>query len=132
MNRERLFLAASHLDTVPPEVFDMDAWAVRTSCGTVCCALGHACDVPAFKAAGLRLDWGRGHDEAYVLLDIPHTLCEGYHAAAALFGIDCSDAHYLFDPDRYEQGHDEQGNSRVTPANVAARIREFAGAEVPA
>ncbi len=49
MNRattyRRLNKLADHLETVPEKLFDMENWAVKTSCGTRACIAGHACAV---------------------------------------------------------------------------------------
>ena len=125
MNTERLLRLAAHLDTVPVDEFKMDHWAERDDvCGTVCCAMGHACDLPEFAAAGLFLEWGehgRGRTaELCRRTDAPHLaphLFTGFRAAAVFFSLSCSVAEDLFSPDCYP--------AKPGPGDVAARIREL-------
>lgn len=126
MNSERLLRLAAHLDTVPAGVFDMTQWAIKADCGTVACALGHACSVPEFAAAGLRLHWSDGpYESACVRLagENPHN---GYGVASSFFDIDLQDAHHLFSPGDYlgADGNPRAGDD-IHPAEVAQRIREF-------
>lgn len=129
MNRERLLRLADHLDTLPAESFDMGHWGVLNprGCGTVCCALGHACFIPEFAAEGLRLDFGTDQepDDAgelamVVLYRGGLWYATGYRAAAALFDIPARLAHDLFDPARYDAVPED-----IHPRDVAGRIRDL-------
>ncbi len=55
MNIERLQHLITILQNVKPEAFDLSAW----HCGTVACAVGHACLDPVFNRQGLKL-WDAG------------------------------------------------------------------------
>jgi len=74
--RERLRVLADFLDTVPPHKFDIGLYWCRSSA----CALGWATKIPAFAAAGYRLDAD----------DVPGLNSNGNKAfedAATFFGI---------------------------------------------
>jgi hypothetical protein len=93
--------------TIPEDRLDMGSWVDdqyicdgvwrkpdENHCGTVACLLGHACQVSAFQAAGLRLDVDgtpifqrspsgavhRGIEAAMACFEIPYSI------AADLFG----------------------------------------------
>lgn len=129
MNRDRLLRLAAHLDTLPAESFDMGHWGVWNprGCGTVCCALGHACSIPEFAAEGLTLEFGtdREPDEAgelalVVLKRGNLWYATGYRAASALFDIPAQLSRDIFDPGSYADAVPEG----IRPADVARRIRE--------
>ena len=136
VNVERLLRLAAHLETVPAEAFDMGDWAVRHTCGTTCCALGHACTIPEFAAAGLTLVWD-ADERAQPIRATPECrddvgrLVVGFRAAVAFFGIEPRDARDLFDPERYipdvsRPDADETALwASIRPADVADRIREL-------
>lgn len=109
---ERLRILADFLPSVPVERFDIRDWA----CGTVACACGHATTIPAFREAGLELV------PVGVLGSGTKGLKFGKHrdfnAAAAFFDISSADTDRLFGQLSYGYGR------KVTPADVAARIRE--------
>jgi hypothetical protein len=114
MNTERLLRLADHLDTVPESAFDLMDWA----CGTTACAVGHACFIPEFMAAGLRMDFIDGG------LPIPSFgNCYGWMAAGVFFDLPPGASVKLFDPDYYSH--------RAKPQDVAARIRQFVGVTKP-
>lgn len=128
MNAERLLRLADHLDTVPAVVFDMTQWAMRADCGTVACALGHACSIPEFAAAGLRLDWSHGpyerpSESACVRLGDGSPL-NGYGVAGAFFDLYIQDVYHLFSPSDYLDANGDQ-RADIHPAEVAARIRDL-------
>jgi len=114
MNIQRLQMLAELLDTVEPDSFDLEHWVKRERCGTVACAVGHACMHPPFNEMGLKLDV----DPACPKFSIP-TFGEyrrSWDAVIAFFDISLDIAYKLFLHSRYTL-------SERTPANVAARIR---------
>lgn len=123
--RRLLRLLSDFLRTVPPDRFDLDYWASaaggrRTfapdACGTTACAIGWACTLPAFNAAGLRLD---GVNPSY--LDQDGFERRGWAAADRVFGISRWETSHLFESSTYP---DEE----LTPAHVADRIDAFLAA----
>lgn len=108
MNKDRLRTLAEHLQTVKAESFRLDDW----TCGTVACAVGHACSIPEFQAEGLSL-------YAYTLRkSVPSYQDErGWAAVSGFFDLSYSDATYLFSDQHYPD--------RVTPMDVADRIIDF-------
>ncbi len=113
MNAERLLRLADHLDTVPPELFDLAHWGSRVPCGTVCCAVGHACLMPEFQAAGFRAVWDEdGFEPEFSGLT-------DWDATELFFGIGHVTALCLFSAQSYPVG------APATAAQVAARIRAF-------
>lgn len=130
MYAERLLRLADHLETVvahlPRERFDMAAWAKRTTCGTVCCAVGHACDIPEFAAAGLELWWPDGGHMVGKRAEIQFGSSREC-AVSLFFGITDSQVAWLFTEEEYwddlewKPGTDDE--RRVEPLDVAARIR---------
>lgn len=125
MNKDRLLTLANWLDRVDPERFCMSTWASKHECGTTACAMGHACDVPEFKALGLKLMWNQ---TAGVSFDTAHVVFPDSNggaaridmsAAKALFDINDTQAEYLF------ASETEAGEHRgdETPQIVAERIR---------
>ena len=146
MNIERLTKLAELLDTVPPDRFNMDYWGLTprggpeelniVECGTSACALGWACSIPEFRAAGLRLRKHstsirydhfspefKARSEAYPAMEV---IKEAFLAGAAFFDITLEESEWLFLPRRYEPpgfDQDEDPPLVITPADVAARIR---------
>ena len=122
MHAERLLRLADHLETtvaaMPPERFNMRTWGMESRCGTVCCALGHAAQIPEFQELGLRLEWE--HDEATDTrhADVIYRERIGYGAAQAFFDLTPEGSRWLFRAADY-------AGAPVTPAVVAARIREL-------
>lgn len=124
---DRLLKLADHLETVQRRLFDMLAWGHDNCCKTVCCALGHACSIPSFRRAGLRLKadrrWvdGRGRRNAtydVVFHDDFDQVLRGFAAAEKFFGLSDREAAFLFAAFSYVK-------DRVTPRRVAARIRRL-------
>ena len=134
MNEKRLLKLADHLETIkrkgksifhndkdsPVTVmnkgecgFNMDTWFDwdYEGCGTTACALGHACSIPSFRKAGLRMR-SDPVDENYYYPDFNGM--EGLEAASEFFDIDFEGACSLF----YSRGPE-------TPKQVAKRIRKF-------
>lgn len=112
MNVERLLKLADHLGTVPLERFDMFSW----KCGTLACAVGHACSIPEFQNAGLHLHRRSGLNFSTVAPVFGDY--DGWGAVHLFFDLNIRDADFLFSENEYP----EQAR---TPAGVADRIREF-------
>ena len=49
----RLLKLAKFLKTIPDEKFDIGIWKTERKCGTVCCAVGWATNIPEFNRLGL-------------------------------------------------------------------------------
>lgn len=108
IGRQRLRILADFLPSVPSEKFNICQWAA--------CACGWAATIPEFKAAGLRVaPW---KVDASI-----STMCfgdrDGGDAVEAFFDLNHPDVVYLFSMFAYDE------KIRVTPATVAARIREY-------
>lgn len=128
---DRLLILADHLETkVLLKRFNMDVWHEQTECGTVACALGHACEIPSFKKAGLYLHkvtnievpWIKNlqipSDIIYSKFDTIDNFAMGIIAGERFFGISKSHSEYLFDTLEYPRG-------RRGPKSVAKRIRKL-------
>jgi hypothetical protein len=136
MNKERLLKLATFLDTVPGPKFDLTHWRSKPNrysnpalayevsdadlldpeCGTTACAVGWACTIPEFKAAGLshsatpQYSWTTAAGEELVSM--------GWNAVKRFFDLDGADADFLFMAHKYPvllRG----------PAVVAQRIRNL-------
>ena len=137
MNRERLQRLAELLDNVNPRLFDMDHWARhvgrdgtdfhdsdKIECRTAACAVGWAASDPWFREQGLTLKKGfhsHDHDGYYWSPAFADFLNAG--AVEAFFDLEYDEANHLFIGSEYNK------NEVVTPAIVAARIREFISAQ---
>lgn len=119
--KERLLLKlADYLDTIRWREFDLSLWwgdrDFANECGTVGCAMGHACQIPIFQRAGLRM-W---HGEPYFEdPKKPWRRNFGLVAAEMLFEISSGDAYNLFMARSYRYG------ARTRPHTVAKRIRRL-------
>lgn len=106
----------------PPVGFDLGVWAgpdEQNDCGTVACAIGHACHITEFRGLGLRLvkvslDGGRS---VYWLPEFGTG--REWNAVSWFFEIDPLDAYWLFSPSSY------QYPQRRDPIAVADRIDAF-------
>lgn len=121
MNRARLEDMALLMDivqkqvdkhTVPPTGgmgFNLNFWrrAANHPCDTSACAVGWACEVGLIPG----LVFGNDNVPAYGNY-------WNWEAIGKAFGISVDMAHHLFSSSRYRMYH-------VTPAHVAARIREL-------
>lgn len=128
MNAERLLRLAEHLETVvPPERFDMGIFACvgRLDCGSEGCALGHACDIPEFRKAGLSIDWGEGDSRGIRYGDVSFGGDENLSAAMKFFDISEGAALHLFMPEDDTDLEEYVAPESPTPLDVAARIRHF-------
>jgi hypothetical protein len=125
--------------------FDLHHWAVHDTdvkdefCGTSCCAMGYAAFDPKFQKLGLKPafvnDYSGEIERKFrtlsgfnkfahklggeVDLDVFYKGEKGLGAAAALFEISYSDAHFLFCP--YSYPMKKTGSAKF----VAQRIRKF-------
>lgn len=117
MIKRRLLILADHLDRVKLEKtgrqFNLNVWydAGRLDCGTACCAVGEAAQIPELKRLGLGLTpgaWGKTPTFKKVV---------SWSAVEKFFRISEEDAEHLFSATRYAAG--------ATSKDVAARIRMF-------
>lgn len=129
MNEERLLRLADELDAaqaaMKPSEFDMEVWGIqRPGCGTAVCACGLACRIPEFKEAGLHLELAGPPTDGRHVYWLRYGDRTGFGAAREFFGLHreedgaTPDAYHLFDANEYPEG-------RITPADVAKRIRGF-------
>lgn len=140
--QNRLLKLADYLDTLSPAELRMDAWfskrrgydvwdrqmyvvpdlyhgqnvsnirKLTSECGYAACAVGHACSIPSFRKAGLKLTkFGNYTDPTY-------KGSSNWYAVESFFDIDNHTAKLLFSSDSYK-------NPRVRPSTVANRIRKF-------
>ena len=131
---KRLERLAIFLRALPRKRFDYNRWVGRDwkgsqdlSCGTKACALGWAATIPSFRREGLCLinnswkDYGELVGEAEVGLRNMKTgrfaSSFSMSSGAIFFGIDTSDAMYLFAPNINED--------EMTPKQVAKKIEKF-------
>lgn len=126
--RKRLLLTlAKHLDEFQMSElrrFNLWGWGNNTTCGTVCCAVGLATEIPKIRRAGLRAlcEVEDSDSREPVLGEL-----KNWRAVERLFRITNEQAQYLFYPARYT----ERGSTR--PKTVAKRIRQFvrSGGKIP-
>jgi len=109
-NIERLKHLVTILRAVPPERFDMGYW----ECGTVACAVGHACHDPQFRKEGLHLAKVDGFSQLRPVLDLGVRL-DGWEAVEGFFGLIEPQAYSLFSLHAYESNF-------PTTDDVIARI----------
>lgn len=116
---ERCLLLADHLEkNVKEEEFDLEFYAQKTECGTVCCALGHAGLMPDFRAQGFTtsIAVSNAHFGGVRFGDN-----YGLTAAMKFFGM----THRQVQDTFYDK---EIYDWHATPTKVAARIRECVNA----
>lgn len=140
---DRLTTLAAHLDLLPDELFYLGAWFASrkptdrelddemfvldaedfesNDCGTIACAVGHACRIPEFQTAGLKVLNNR---PVYVPEKFKYG-DSGWSAVMGFFGLTESEALHLFLESEYPDG------GRTTPAQVVERIRAFVRAYTP-
>lgn len=132
---DRVLLLAELLEQrVKPDDFEMDTWVwpdkddvdtldwqdaaerwTPEKCGTAGCAIGHACEMPEFKALGLVKDPLNGAPK------FQPTDAYGFSAIQDLFGMSHGDASALFTPPLYQWI-----DQNITPAVVSKGLREYA------
>lgn len=111
-----LKVLANHLETqVDPEEFDMREWKQIRRCGTVACAIGHACSLPEFQEAGIKLETHREDERIRVPV---YKNYRNVEAVGMCLGISVSEATLLFTPHGYD-------GSPILPQVVAKKIRNF-------
>lgn len=148
IHARRLLKLADTLEAVPRKEFDIREWGRDTTnkkgevCGTVACAMGHACSVPSFRAAGLKLVFRSDRTFGATVVFSPSLLTDrqhadrmaqeyramhgddsrfpavfrGFGAGEAFFGLDEYTSRRLFSSEGY-------ANGRPTPKQVARKIR---------
>ncbi len=121
---DRLTTLANYLDTIEEEDFYLGSWKCmkrfnNPECGTKACAIGHACDIPEFKEAGLSLRLVPDFNYKVPVYEGQ----ENWRAVEAFFDMTDEDTQELF----YWTGYD--GDIRVPPSRVAAKIRAFIQAQ---
>ena len=106
---------------VPDERFDLSGWrnngqegmdsdgyiddeTLRTGCGTTACAIGWACTISEFKAAGL----------SYTGFTVSYDDLVSWGAVEEFFGLSFMEAMYLFSDSSYK--------ANASPYDVAARL----------
>lgn len=137
INTRRLLVLARYLQKVPRRRFKMSLWGEGTvaksyaeGCGFAGCAMGHACFIPSFKTAGLRLKLdGKGlNDNPNWTIAIKGRRLMSFDVAACLFEISRDQAEWLFSseiPGTGKDGDDDDSRQDETPKQVARRIRKF-------
>lgn len=126
MNTQRLQHLITVLEAVPVDHFDLTNW----KCGTSACAVGWACQSPAFNAEGFTLKLsGSGHSGEPVLTlpDSQQDSPTGFDAVEIFFGLTGDQAYRLFMPD----GYYDAGIDDPKPADVIDRIRKLLGERAP-
>lgn len=100
------------LATVPAQRFDLGDWIYDADhpCGTVACAIGHACLSPVFQAQGLNYEKDLGRPIFVGLTS--------WDAVCAFFEIRSYTAERLFAADNYDI------EDHRNPDAVRARIQE--------
>jgi len=105
---KRLLKLADLLDDVPVKEFNLGRWeGEETECGTVACAVGHACLSSAFE--GIYFDWGLPRSEEH----------DGWDAVEHYFSLSFGDSLKLFSEGAYKN------MNKTRPKTVANRIRKF-------
>lgn len=110
MNKQRLEQMVTMLRALPlaqPSDFDLTTWR----CGTIACAIGHACVEPAFMGKGLTFD--------AIECEPVYGPDKSWSAVEKFFAISCADAEWLFADWRYKSAGDTE------PSEVADRIADF-------
>lgn len=82
---EKLTLLADHLEAIPAKAIRLEYW----KCGTVACAVGHACQIPEFQKMGLEIEPSFHFPPLY-------NERTGWSAVRAFFEIDNYEADFLF------------------------------------
>lgn len=108
----RLKTLADALDRMPETQFDIGDW--KSECGTVCCAVGLAGDIPEFQSAGFSLRKTGDSDPAYFPI---FGEISGFSAVELFFGLGYSEVRWVF------VGVSYPDPAEVTPGDVARRIR---------
>lgn len=134
---DRLLLVADALDGVDPKKYNQSTWRVaEKNCGTVCCALGWG-----IEKHGVELDAGWEEETIREFLSVSKSVffpilggrsfmgenVSAWDVIGEHFGITPDEAEGLFGEGSYTaRFYRVAGVNCLTPALVAARIREFA------
>lgn len=100
------------LPQVKDEEFNLFSWKSESNCGTVACAVGHACLHPPFQKAGLSLSF----------YEIPYPIYNGVtgtSAVAQFFNLSAVEVEDLFFVQSYPNRKD------TTKQEVMQRIKEM-------
>jgi hypothetical protein len=116
VNRERLKLVIEALEATDDRAFDMAAWARKTECGTVGCAVGQY--IAHNPECGLELRFHRLNRQAEVYYRWPSLF--GWRAISEHFELAEADSQHLFYVVEY-------ASDRPTRQEVIDRIRKFIG-----
>lgn len=125
MYEKRILRLADALDEQPRKLFHMGGWFDDLECGTVCCAGGLACTIPAFKRAGLKRMYFKGVIVKYngVQYQDPKTpgsaTLYDFDALARFFDIPSDHAIALF------TGGKPYPSKEPTPKQVARVLRKY-------
>lgn len=141
MNIERLTILAKFLETVQDNKLDLYSWRNNTAtvinsydvldealihdCNTTACAMGWACVIPEFKAAGLSYSVPFGSIVYYSKRpnSFSETRYTAYQAVEMFFNLkDYTTATYLFSPLRYLSVEDIRDERNPTKSEVIKRI----------
>ncbi len=116
----RLTILADYLDTsVKDPSFHIIAWRRNriyiheSECGTIACAVGHACDIPEFQALGLH------YDEEPI-----YNGRNNWDAVADFFSLTREESEILFHYGAYGR------HSNVSRQEVIGRLRGFVATRV--
>lgn len=101
--------------------FDLGVWKYgdrsAVQCGTVGCAIGHACDIPEFRDAGLHMCGGSDY-----ILTPTFGGEEQWPAVEKFFGLTPEQALWLFSSYSYLTGTYTRMSFEIPAAEVADRI----------
>ena len=120
MQVERLKTLARFLNTkVDNKEFDISYWINTTNCGTTCCALGWACSIPEFQAAGLTL-WNPliNDSKPVPCYKEKGVVYRDFDAAVKFFDITDKESLFLFSSLNYKK-------SAVSSKTVSRRIYQL-------
>lgn len=137
--KNRLLKLADFLDNLLDEQFSFDRWVgndwdqkANLSCGTSACALGWATTIPLFRKLGLRLvanptyEGKSGFKFVIALKDTVNPNNTSYRdACEKIFGVDKSEANFLFTPGSMLGSSNNYLDDNASPAEVSDNIRRF-------
>lgn len=112
----RLLKLAAHLRTVLRKNFSIHVYR----CGTVACAIGHACNIPSFKRAGLRMS----SDSDLAVPKVVGHENDDFFGLPAFFNISRGEAWSLFMTTGYKP-RNGYSFSHITPKVVARKIEQL-------
>lgn len=110
--KKRMLKTADEIEAkLDKKHFNMYSWrAIEPKCGTVFCIGGFACQIPAFKRTGLKLD---------VFSTPVYNSYKSFMALAKFYDISHNEASVLFNNDEFGQ------RNVTTPKGAAKRLRDF-------